>query len=249
MMREHGRQRPPHCLLIPSFAGHYVQLERNLRSLHHHASDPVLPPLHVVLDTQSDVDAILARMVRAYGSSLRMHSLQELMREAGEDATSDPGVRALLQEARARAHSQHCSGSGGRAVHLCDSFHQSDAFHSRCQQRCLRGEQPPLALLPPLPANATPMERMHQIAMSANIVRKNKARGGSSPQRLHAHRNESACRHDCEQIATIAAEASRRHRIQLGPHTASADHFDLFSSADSKTFLENLGSPVTSPGP
>ena len=74
------------CLLIPSFPMHYPQLEHNLRSLRKFASDTSMPPVHIVLDTIKDVAADGSRFAKLYSGSVEVHSLQGLMRDAGEDA-------------------------------------------------------------------------------------------------------------------------------------------------------------------
>ena len=253
-----GRAPPPHCLLIPSFPEHYGALEVALRSFHRHAADLSAVQVHIVLDRVLDATATLfERWHEAFyghGSAaedhhFRVHALEGLMRDAGEDAASDPHVRALLEEARRR----HCTGAGGRGAHLCGAAFLGSGsgdglFHSRCRQRCMSGLQPLLASLPPLPANASASDRMRQVARSASVASGRRrapavmdtpaASPGRSPGRLPI--NESACRSDCEAISKIIAQ----FREQTG--AVATDSFDLFAP-ENKMWLVDLGSPLHGP--
>ena len=162
---------------------------------------------------------------------LHAHSLQGLMRDVNEDASTDPIVRQLMEEARHRV-----CGSAARsaAAHLCSGFLQSSAFHNACQKRCLSGVQRPLATLPPLPDNATWTERFRQIAVSQNTVH-NSAISHTWPKL-----NSSACARDCTTLADIASRARDEMR-PLGD-SAAHDRFDFYAT-ENKPFLVELGSP------
>lgn len=230
-----GGGRGGTCLLIATYPDHYQELARNLRSLREHSTDARLPDAHIVMDRIVDVQRDSSQFSKIWNDGgkglLHAHSLQGLMRDVNEDASTDPIVRQLMEEARHRV-----CGSAARsaAAHLCSGFLQSSAFHNACQKRCLSGVQRPLATLPPLPDNATWTERFRQIAVSQNTVH------NSAIRHTWPKLNSSACARDCTTLADIASRARDEMR-PLGD-SAAHDRFDFYAT-ENKPFLVELGSP------
>lgn len=208
------------CLLIASYPDHYTVLERNLRSMRRFATDAP-PPVHIVLDTLVDASNAGHRFSRALGSTANVHSLQGLMRDVGEDASTDPGVRNVLEQARR----DHCTGAPSAASHLCKGHLQSESFQAGCRKRCMTGRQPRLASLPALPASASNVERLKQI--HTHKIAKDEARP-----------SESECTADCKVIAGIAA----RYGEEMGTPADGLDRFDFFTPSN-KAALADIGMP------